>query len=126
METVNFLASLWGFSMVIIALSLLIQPKKAKDILQMLEKEHVLFLHGVIRIVLGTAMLLNYNIFDNSWKVILTVLGWLLLITGAAFLFSPQKVAYIFSTVRNKDLVSPILLSITLLGCFLVYAGFSL
>ena len=126
MQTVNFLAQLWGFSLVIIALSLLLKPARAKYILQMMESEHALFLHGVIRLVLGVAMLLDYNTFDYSWKIVMTILGWLLLISGAGLLYMPKKAVQMIIKLKNSDWISTVLIIVILFGCFLISASFIL
>jgi len=125
MATVNFLAALWGFSLIIIPLSLLVRPKHLKNLLRLMENETSLFLHGVLGVVLGLAMVLNYNIWEVNWKVIITVLGWLLLISGSVLLFVPSPVLKLITKFKQSNLVSLILTIIVVLGCFLIYFSFT-
>ncbi len=125
MELVNFLAELWGFSLVIIPLSFLINPKHTDKILEVMEKETSLILHGMIRVVLGVAMLLSYNVWDNSWKTIITILGWLLVISGVGLLYAPSVAAKMIVKMRDKNWIPFVLVVVILFGCFLVYMGFN-
>lgn len=125
MKTVNFLAQLWGFSLVIISLSLLINPKRAKNILYVIEDEGALLLHGIMRVILGVAMVLTYNVWDISWKLIITILGWLLLLSGTGILFIPSWIAKIIAKIKNGDLIPIGLTFLVLLGCALIYFSFT-
>jgi len=126
METVNFIATLWGSSLVIVALSLILNPSKMKDVLHALEGDSALFFHGVLRVVLGVAILLNYSAFDNSWKILVVLFGWMLLATGILFIYLPKKAKEIIGFLRKSEFLSIIILILVLLGCFLIYAGISL
>ena len=123
MEIVNFLAELFGFSLVIIPLLFLINPSHTEKILELMEKEISLILHGMVRVVLGITILLSYNIWDNSWKTIITILGWLMLVSGALLLFSPQTVAGLIKKLKNKGWIPFMLVIVILFGCLLIYLG---
>lgn len=124
MDTLHFLAQLWGFSLVIVSLSLLVNSQKVKKLLQLIEGENASFLHGVIRVVLGVAMVLTYNVWDTSWKVMITLLGWLLLASGIALLFVPSLISKMIARLKATDLPLIILTFLVLLGCVLIYFGF--
>ena len=82
-------------------------------------------MHGIVRVVLGIAMVLTYNVWDMSWKTIISILGWLLLLSGAGLLFLPQLVEKAIAKLRNSDILSIVLTCIVLLGCVLIYFGFT-
>jgi hypothetical protein len=50
----------------------------------------VVYLTGIVLIFLATMYLLQYNIWDGTWKTIVTVFAWLVLIKGVAYVFFPK------------------------------------
>ncbi len=126
MEIVNFLAKLWGFSLVIVCFSLLINQKNIKRVFKLVEDEGLLFLVGIINVILGIALVLSYGVFDSSWRIIITILGWLVLIRGSIILLFPHFVEKMVAKVKNRaDWISVILVVAVFLGCVLLYLGFS-
>ncbi len=126
MEAVNFLAELFGFSLILVCLSFLISQKNTRNIFHLVEDEKLLLLVGMINIVLGVAVILTYNVWDLSWRVIVTVLGWLVIIRGSLILFLPDTVKKIAEKLRSKVNWLPIMFFVgVLLGCLLVYFGMS-
>jgi hypothetical protein len=124
METVNFLAELWGFLLIIIGLSFLINPKHVKTIFHLIEDEKNVLLIGLINAVAGILLILTYNIWDSTWHVLISLLGWLVLVRGAFILFLPNQTQKIVEKVRSKMNLVPIILVVcVLLGCVLIYLG---
>lgn len=96
-------------------------------IFQFMKNETRIILSGIVGVILGVALILNHNIWDNSWRVIVTILGWGFLCKGIVRLFFPKFVINTLSKIKNKPEWIPFYYSaMTILGCFLVYAGFAL
>ncbi len=124
METVNFLASLWGFSLIIVSLAFLINSKNVEHVIRLAEDEKMLLLVGIINIVLGITLVLTYNVWDSSWKVLITILGWLVIVRGSLILFFPNIVKKGVAKIKTyRDWFSVILVACILLGCLLIYFG---
>ena len=96
MEIVNFLALLWGFILVIIPLSFLVNSKNTKTIFHIVEDEKMLLLIGMISTILGIVSIVTYNIFDKSWQILITLLGWIILIKGIVLLFTPKIIVNLY------------------------------
>ncbi len=127
MEIVNFLAQLWGFSLIIICLSCLVKNRHIKNTLALAEDEVSLLLLGLITVILGLASVLTYSVWDHSWRVVITILGWLTLLKGTACLFFPETITALLAKHKKlfMDWVSVALVAGVLLGCLLVYFGLS-
>ena len=82
----NYLAEVWGISIVVVSLALLINEKHLKQLFASLETENSFFLWGFISLVIGVSMILAYNVWAWNWQVIITILGWLTLIKGLILL----------------------------------------
>ncbi len=127
METVIFLAKLWGFSLVIFSFVMLIRPKRVDSIFRLVENEATLFLVGIINMVLGVALILSYNVWDASWKMVISILAWLVLARGLVILLFPDFVATILAKIKSRmDWIPIALVVTTVLGCFLIFLGFTI
>ncbi len=125
MEIVNFLAELWGFCMIIVCLSFLVKPKHVKNLLAIGENQTALLFVGLFDVLFSVAVLLSYNTWDSSWRVIVTILGWLLLIKGVFYLFMPETAVKMMKKWEKEYLnLFPIGLVVgVVVGCLLVYLG---
>jgi uncharacterized membrane protein len=125
MATANYLAELWGFSLIIIPLAMLINPKKIKYFFELAEKESSFLLCGVVSLVLGIASVLAFNVWSYNWTVVLTILGWLAIIKGIAILFLPEFTSNWYGNLRNTSdkWISITWVVAVLIGCILVYLG---
>lgn len=126
MEIVNFIAQLFGFSLVVVCLALLVKPANREYIFSLADQPSLLFLIGIINIVLGIALVLTYNVWDSSWKTIVTIIEWLVILRGGLILFFPDKVKMVMEKLKNNtDRASMGLVAGVLLGCILIYFGAS-
>ncbi len=125
MEIVNFLAEFWGFSFIIISLAFLINPKNIEDIIELVGDKKNVLMFGIINVMIGVASVLLYNVWDSSWKVIITIIAWLIVIRGIVCLFFPDIIKKIIETKIKiyKDWFSVVFVASVLLGCLLVYWG---
>ncbi len=126
MQMINFLAQLWGFSIIIIALAFLINPKNVKSFFQLVDDDKALFLVGMINIVLGVALVLAYNTWDSSWRTIISILGWFVIVRGSVILFLPHVIKNIVAWIKNRmDWLQMAFVAAVVIGCALVYLGFA-
>ncbi|MFZ3044237.1 MAG: hypothetical protein WA058_04005 [Minisyncoccia bacterium] len=75
----------------------------------------VVYLTGVILIILASMYLIQKNIWDGSWRTILTVLMWAVLIKGVSYVFVPEML--------NKMVNKKLFASLSLYGIIMVAAG---
>jgi uncharacterized protein YjeT (DUF2065 family) len=50
----------------------------------------MVYLTGIILVFLATMYLLQYNIWNGTWKTIPTVMAWLVLVKGVGYIFFPK------------------------------------
>jgi len=50
----------------------------------------IVYLTGIILIFLSTMFLIGHNTWGASWKTIITIFAWLVLIKGVAYIFFPK------------------------------------
>ncbi len=124
MVLINYLAQVWGISTVIITFALLINGRHLKRLFAALETEESFFLWGFISLVIGVAMILAYNVWDWSWQIIITLLGWAALVKGLFFLFCPEFMKK-WAKKMNNDWLSVWLIILLLIGLAITYYGFT-
>ncbi|MEM5432461.1 hypothetical protein [Cupriavidus oxalaticus] len=83
------------------------------------------YLSGLLSMLAGLAIVNLHNQWHMDWRVIITVLGWLLLIGGIIRIVLPQVAIAVGSTVYSSR-TSTILAALIIgtLGIFLSYKGY--
>ena len=121
----NYLAEVWGISIVVISFALLIKEKHLKKIFSMLETEESFFCWGFASFVIGIAMVLSHNIWVKNWQVVITVLGWLALLKGLALLFCPECMKKWAKKIENAPFLPIALVIMVFIGLVITYLGFT-
>ena len=120
----NYLAEIWGISITVVSLALLIKERHLKRLFASLETEDNLFSWGLISFVLGLIMVLNYNVWAMNWQVIITVLGWASLLKGLFLLFMPEFCKKYAKKLENAPILPFALLLLLIIGLAITYLGF--
>ena len=121
----NYLAEIWGISIVVICLALLIKDSNLKGLFAKLDSDESLFAWGLTSFVIGLAMVLAHNVWVRNWQVIITILGWLALIKGAAHLFMPELFRKWTKKLENASFLQYALVIGVIFGLVITYFGFT-
>jgi uncharacterized membrane protein len=121
----NYLAEIWGISITIVCLALLVKPKYLKRLFASMEDEGNLFMWGLISLVIGIATVLAHNIWMKNWQVIVTILGWLALIKGLSLLFLPEFLKKWVKKMEDKQWMPIVLVAGVFVGLIITYLGFT-
>jgi hypothetical protein len=127
MQTSVFLAKLIGPILVLAGAALLVNRKLMDAIArELLSGPLLLPLLGLLDFAAGLAIVLTHNVWVADWRVIITILGWLLMVRGAVrLLITDQARAFGSKLLKNKNAVT-IALAVTLgLGLVLSYFGYA-
>ncbi len=126
MPTSVFLAKLLGPIMLIGGIAMLVNRKDLDALAQELLRSRVLlFLLGFVDLTVGLAIVLTHNVWVADWRIIITLLGWVLLARGAARLFVPDQVkALATQFLRNANAMTGALAGTAVLGLVLCYFGY--
>ncbi len=94
MQTSIFLARLLGPLLVLAAVALLTNPRMFRTVTQdVIGSVTSLFMLGSIEVVAGLAIVLTHNVWVADWRLLITLIGWLLLIRGAARILLTERFA---------------------------------
>jgi hypothetical protein len=124
MDRSLFLARLIGPTFVVIALGMLINPSMYESmIVEALRPGILLYLSGLLSLLAGLAIINLHNTWHMDWRVIITVLGWLMTIGGIIRIVAPQITIAIGSAVYSGRTIV-VALIVGALGAFLSVKGY--
>src|ERR1043165_3980399 len=93
MDISIFLAKIMGLVFVIVGLATFIKRDFVREgIRDFVDHAGLLFVSATLNVMLGLLIVLNHNIWELSWKGVITVLGYLILLRGILHLFVPEWV----------------------------------
>ena len=126
MTTSIFLARLIGPVFLVVGAALLVNGVVLRALAQEFLNSHALiFLSGLITLPAGLAVVLSHNVWTPDWRVLVTILGWLLVVGGAVRLAAPQRAAAIGRTMFANPATMQISTGVTLLiGVLLCFFGY--
>jgi hypothetical protein len=124
MATSLFLAKVMGLFLLIVSVILLVNfhkfPKLVKDFAK---NSLLIFISGFPALLLGLLIVLNHNIWVNDPRVIITILGWLILVKGVLRLSMPEQLAARVLHMSPKVHFF-LLLLVGIVGAYLTLFGF--
>ncbi len=126
MDRSKFLARLMGPTFVAIALGMLINLGTYQSMItEALHPGVLLYLSGLLSLLAGLAIVNLHNRWFMDWRVIITVLGWLMTIGGVIRIVVPQVAIMIGLTIYSGR--APMIIAaliIGTLGIFLSFKGY--
>ena len=127
MQTSIFLAKLLGPILLVVGGALLVNRKDLDALAQeLLRSRLLLFLFGLIDLAIGLAIVLTHNVWVADWRLIITLLGWLLIVRGAIRMLVPDQIkAFGVKLLKNANVVTGGLAVPVVLGLVLSYFGYA-
>jgi hypothetical protein len=122
-----FLSRLIGLFAMLFALSLLTHKEATVETLTALVRNPpLLLIFGMVWLAAGLAIVLGHNIWSGgALPVVVTLVGWLILIRGVLLLFlSPAAAVGLFAGLHFEDLFYLYVTISLLFGIGLTYGGF--
>jgi hypothetical protein len=126
MQASIFLAKLLGPILLIAGIAMLVNRKGLDAIGQeLLRSPLLLLLLGIIDLAIGLAIALTHNVWVADWRLIITLLGWLLMVRGAVRVLIPDQVKPLGAKfLKSPNAVTGSLAVTTALGLVLSYFGY--
>ena len=91
MEISLIVAKVLGIYMVISGLVLIFRQKTVAYLLRdFFNHPAVVYLTGVILVFLSSLFLLQNNIWDFTWRTVVTIFVWSIFVKGLAYIFVPE------------------------------------
>ena len=124
-----FLAKLIGLYLILVAGAMLLNKKDISLLFGVYTKNpKAIYLTGIVDAMIGLALVLSHNIWTWDYRVVITIVGWLLLLRGAGRMLAPDAVAK--SLLKFKKIgqgpILAMLVFLLLVGVYLAYMGLTL
>jgi hypothetical protein len=126
MQTSLFLARLIGPVMLVVGLAVFANLRRFRDIAEeFLASRALMFLSGLAIMPVGVAIVLKHNIWTVDWRVLITIVGWLNVVSGVLRLFGPLFVVRAGHAILKQPYFTSVAAAIWvvfgLLFCFFGY-----
>ena len=106
MQASLFLARLLGPALLIVGVGILLNQRYYRGMTnEFVASRPLFYLASIIGIIAGLAIVLVHNVWTLDWRVLITLLGWINLIRGAASILLPeQSFAFAGRTFAGKHM----------------------
>jgi uncharacterized membrane protein len=122
-----FLAKVIGLFLLCMAASLVLNKASMLAALGATVREpEILLAYGIVFLLVGLTMVIGHNVWSGATPaIIVTLLGWAILMKSLLLLFAPSGVMVgLYGLVRFADFSSAYAAVIAVLGLYLAYRGF--
>lgn len=126
MELSILVARILALVYIVIGIGVLVdQNYYRKLISDMQNNTSIIYLGGILALVIGFFLVTYHNIWEASWVVIVTVIGWIALIKGVVLLIFPSFMMRLMASIaKMKKFLVIEGISAVILGGILGYFGF--
>ncbi len=126
MAAAVFIARLIGPLFVVIGLGILLNQTLYTDMIgQAVLVPVIIYLFGVMALLAGLAILNVHRAWTADWRVIVTILGWVLVISGFVRIVLPKVTAALAISLYSGPTAMAIVGAIVLLiGAYLSFEGY--
>jgi uncharacterized protein YjeT (DUF2065 family) len=125
MDITTFLASLWGPIILAVGVGVFTSPSYYKKIYRDLENDTLAMLvFGMVAMAVGIMQVQAHNLWDTLPQILISLLGWAVLVKGAAFILAPKFVDKAGDTWVNLKLIPFAGAAMLLLGGYLTYLAY--
>jgi hypothetical protein len=108
-QTSIFLAKLIGPVALVAAAGLFINTAAYRAMArEFLRSPALLYLSGLLTLTAGVAIVLAHNVWVADWRILITILGWLAVIGGAARILLPERARTFGDAMLGKPLTMQI------------------
>ena len=127
MQTSIFIARLLGPVLLVAGIAMLVNRRGLDAIVQeLLRSPLLLLLLGIIDFTVGLAIVLTHNVWVADWRVVITVLGWALIVRGAVRMLIPEQAKALAAKLLKNSTVICAGLAVTIaLGVALSWSGYA-
>jgi len=125
METSIFLAKVIGLFGAISTLAIMIRYK-----LHLVMEENTaknpttIYLSGFLFLILGILLTVSHQLWTRDWRVVITILGWLILIKGIMRILFPDTVQELIEKKKNDRRFILAEVVTFFISIYLIYQGF--
>jgi len=125
METSIFLAKVIGLVIVISVTAILIRYKQflafGKEAVM---DTTIIYLSGFTIIIIGVLVIVSHFVWTRDWRLVVTLLGWSILLKGLGRVIFPDAVARMIKRKSDSRWFIVGEIAVLAIGIYLLYHGF--
>ena len=126
METSIFLAKVIGLVGVISTAAVLIRYNESLDLEEEAVKSPAIaYLGGFAILILGVLLVVSHSVWTFDWRLVITIVGWLVLLKGVGRIFFPSAVRRLIERKRDSRWFLMGEVVVFVVGLYLLYYGFT-
>ncbi|MBN2480075.1 MAG: hypothetical protein JXA94_07590 [Parachlamydiales bacterium] len=120
-----FLGKIIGLYFIVTSIAYLVNPRHCKKVLHdIIASNGLSALCGSIALILGFILILNHNIWNDFYQIVITLISWGILIFGLLIIFFKDTMEKISKKLQKHHGYTWFSLIILLVGLYLVYWTF--
>ena len=124
MEVSFFLARIFGVYLIIAALAVMVNKNRYKKAYKELQRDSMeTHLLGALPLTAGLLVISFHNVWVG-WPILITVLGWAMVIKGALLLIAPDLMLKFTKDMGLVEIINLYGFAGIVIGAFFVYIGF--
>ncbi len=126
MELTLFLTQVIGIYLVLIGLICIVKRKMMMHSMgDVITNKSLLYVVAIIELIAGISLVISHNVWVWNYAVIVTIVGWLMLVESLAYLALPYSwVKKVFRMFNTKGWYIGGGLASVILGAYMVAIGF--
>lgn len=126
MAPTRLIAGLTGPLMIAMGIAMLLNRQMFPEMVTQLAQNYaIIFLSGILSLLAGVAIVRVHNVWTGGWPVIITILGWLLIVGGLARMWFPHRASEIAASFgENPTFLLVAGVVILALGAFLSFKAY--
>ena len=124
MDSTMILAQAFGLILFIVGIGMLTRRKFVSEAIEnAVQNPGTLFLMGIVALIIGALMVTTQAAW-YGWQVVVTLIGWAALLKGLLIILFPESMASLYRKCAKPDMIVIWGMLVTIIGLFLVWAGF--
>jgi len=121
-----FLAKVMGIFLFLVSLGMLVHQQRYKRLMHdFLSNSSLVNFSGCVGLILGLLVLGCHNVWVSDWPVLVTIIGWIVLLQGVMRIFFPDAYSKMVKELMNGTGYQVWSWVWLLIGLYLVWVGFS-
>ena len=122
-----FLAQVIGCFIFFVSVAMLVHHQRFKKTMNdFLASHSMVAFSGNLSLLLGLLVVISHNIWVSEWPVVITIVGWIVLLQGLMRIFFPEAFVKMMKDLTAKSGYTVWCWIWLLVGIYLIWAGFSM
>lgn len=126
MDVSKFLGKVLGVYLVILSVLMFVDTHQfTVYVTNLLHNPPLMFITGFFTLIIGILLVVGHNIWGWSWRLIITLIGWIVLVKGVSIIVYPHVIDRVtFYFVQDMSLAYASMGTNLVIGLILIYFGF--